>query len=152
MPQDHKQEYDFSQITDQIFLGSNLCCEEHSYNDFLKKLGVEAEIDLDDKRRMGVPDLLHFLWLKVPDRKAPSQSQLSAGVAFLDSLVKSNIKVFVHCLYGHGRSPTLVSAYLISKGSSVKRAVERVKKARPEIHLEKEQLEALRKYESSLKD
>jgi len=90
----------------------------------------------------------YFLWLPVKDHAAPTKAQLDVGVSFIRECVKNKQRVFVHCKFGHGRSPTLVAAYLKSTGLSVDEAIEKIKAARPEIHLEEGQRVALEEYGS----
>jgi dual specificity MAP kinase phosphatase len=90
----------------------------------------------------------YYLWLPVKDHQAPTQEQLMVGVDFIDTLVSRKIKIYIHCKNGHGRSPTLVAAYLIAtKGMTVDQAVKYIEKRRPSIHLEKVQYAALKKFE-----
>jgi len=107
----HHPQFDLSQITEFVFLRTNLCCLTRSHIQILLDLGVTAEIDLERERQDTAPD-----------------------------------KVYVHCQYGHGHSPTLVAAFLISQGKTVTEAVDTIKAARPEIHLEDVQLKALEKH------
>lgn len=107
---------EFSQITDCIYLGTNLCCRAMAHIKTILDLGVEADIDLEEERQNETPGTDTYLWLPVKDHQAPTQQQLDAGVALIDSLVKNQKKLYIHCKNGHGRSPTLLSAYFISKG------------------------------------
>ena len=59
--------------------------------------------------------------------------QFAAGVTLMENMTKRSKKVYVHCQYGHGRSPTLVAAYLISQGKAVIEAIEAIKVARPKF-------------------
>jgi protein-tyrosine phosphatase len=52
---------------------------------------------------------------------------------------------------GHGRSPTLVIAYFIlHQRNSYSEAINRVIKQRPEIHLEEDQVKALKSIKTNL--
>lgn len=71
---------DYSQITDYIFIGSDLCkgniCPVHSEE--FKKLDIHTEIDLDIEHDEPVtPYLDAYLRLPTPDHQAPTQQQLS---------------------------------------------------------------------------
>lgn len=142
---DHPQ-FDLSQITENIFLGTNLCCIEKTHIQILLDIGVTAEINLERERTDKAPDVPVYLWLPVEDKTAPSPDQLTAGVSLIDQMTKIGKKVYVHCQYGHGRSPTLVAAYLISQGKTVMQAIDTIKAARPEIHIEEAQMKALEEY------
>lgn len=141
---------EWSKITDQIFIGTNMCCTMHFAK--LMKLGVRVDIDLE-KERVEKPDGLDaYLWLPVVDGTAPSQSQLRAGAAMLREVVNDGKKVYVHCKNGHGRGPTLVAAYLIWNNSfTPAEAVDFIKKHRPEIHPNDIQIAALEKFYSWVK-
>lgn len=142
----HHPQFDLSQITKFIFLGTNLCCLTRSHIQILLDLGVTAEIDLEKERQDVAPDVEVYLWLPVLDKTAPSVDQFAAGVILMTDMTKRSKKVYVHCQYGHGRSPTLVAAYLISQGRTVSEAIDTIKAARPEIHLEEGQMQALEEY------
>ena len=142
---DHPQ-FDLSQITQNIFLGTNLCCIEKSHIQILLDIGVTAEINLEENNSDATPQVPIYMWLPVEDKTAPNMEQLAAGVGLIDQMTKRNKKVYVHCKYGHGRSPTLVAAYLISQGKTVDEAIEMIASARPEIHIEEAQKQALQEY------
>lgn len=148
----HKNEFDLSQITENIFLGTNLCCGKTPHMKILMDIGITGEIDLEEDRQESPPKVVAYLWLPVKDKHAPSQEQLEVGVAMLEKLTKNDKKIYVHCKYGHGRSPTLVAAYFISQGMGVDDAIAKVKEARPEIHLEESQKASLVEYEKRHKN
>ncbi|MBI2582716.1 dual specificity protein phosphatase family protein [Candidatus Azambacteria bacterium] len=136
---------EFSRITPQIFIGTNMCCSLHFTK--LLKLGVTADISLEEKRAEKPENMKVFLWIPTKDHTAPSQEQLDAGVRTLSSVVENGMKAYVHCKHGHGRAPTLVAAYFIAtKQVRPAEAVEMVKKGRPEIHLRASQMRALERY------
>lgn len=140
MNQDHPK-FEYSQITEQIFIGTNMCCGMHAQD--LRSLGFEADIDLEEERQEAPSQIAVYLWLPVKDLQSPTPVQLKSGVALIDQIVKAGKKVYVHCKNGHGRSPTLVAAYFISQGMTPDEALEKIKEKRPEIHLEQVQIEAL---------
>ncbi|MDA1334717.1 MAG: dual specificity protein phosphatase [bacterium] len=142
----------YSKITPQIYIGTNLCCGVHSVQ--LRKLGVRVDIDLEytHAENFSSPDMEAILILPVRDHSTPPQRQFEMGVAFLEVAVKTKKKTYVHCLNGHGRSPTLVIAYFMkTNGWSLNESFEYIKKRRPPIHITKSQIAGLRKYKKSLK-
>jgi len=148
MTNDHT--FDYSHITDQIIVGSDLCrgavCPIHS-EDF-KRLGVCAELNLMAEKKETPPDDLDaYLWIPVVDKTAPTPDQLNLGTSFINEAVENGKTVYVHCHLGHGRSPTMVAAYFIRyKKMSPDEAIEAVRSRRSEVHLEDSQVEALKKY------
>ncbi|MBI2012250.1 dual specificity protein phosphatase family protein [Candidatus Daviesbacteria bacterium] len=136
----------FNQITDLIYLGTNLCCTAIPHVKVLLDLGIKADIDLEEERQEQTPNIDTYLWLPVKDHYAPTLEQLDTGVAVIDSLVKNQKKIYIHCKNGHGRSPTLIAAYFISQGIEVNEAIEKIRSKRPEIHIRETQLEALNRF------
>lgn len=146
---DHK--FDYSKITDNIYIGSDLCegniCPIHS-KDF-KKLGVCVEINLSIERKETPPeDINLYSWIPVVDGYAPTPDQFDLGTAVINQAIKNKQTVYVHCMNGHGRSPTMVAAYFIRyMGKGVDEAEKLIMKKRPEVHIEVEQRKALEKFE-----
>ena len=151
----HSHSFDYSRITPNIYIGSDLCrgnyCPIHS-EDF-KKLGVCAEINLKAESKEIPPDNIDiYAWLPVADGKSPTYDQLLIGSSIINEAVENGNIIYVHCQHGHGRSPTLVSAYFIRyKKMTVDEAINAISQKRPEIHLEDAQIEELRKFEEKWK-
>lgn len=138
---------ELSRITDQLFVGTNMCCGVHGEK--LAELGFTVDLDLEEERQESPPRLTAYLWLPVEDHRAPTQQQLALGVAFIGEVVASGGKVFVHCRQGHGRGPTLAAAYFIAQGKSTREAIQLVQSGRPEAHPEPPQVAALQEFERS---
>lgn len=143
--------FDYSKITDRIYIGSDLCkggvCLIHGEE--FKDLGVSFEINLSQENNELPPKDIEvgYLWLPVVDGYTPTQTQLEIGTSAMHKIIKAGKIVFVHCRNGHARSPTLVTAYLIRfEKYSVDKAKEFVKQKRPEIHIEAVQHEELIKF------
>lgn len=136
---------EYNQITKHVYIGTNACYRPHFDRELLKK-GVEADISLEEEKLDTPYGVRFFLWLPVKNHTAPLQEQLDFGVAALEKLAAMKKKIYVHCQNGHGRAPTLVAAYLIKKGKTVRQAIEFIKSKRPAIHLDKVQLESLNKF------
>ncbi len=115
----------------------------HFDNALLKK-GIRADISMEEKKIDAPFGVDYYLWLPTKDHYPPTKKQLKVGVAFIKELVKNKIKCYVHCKQGHGRSVTLVAAYLIDKGMSIDETLSFIKKRRPAIHPNKRQIEALK--------
>ena len=134
--------FNYSQISDTIWLGTNQCCVTHFDEDLLN-LGISADISLEMERVDAPHGVESYLWIPVKDKTAPSQDQLAIGVAHMRHLLDGGKKIYVHCMNGHGRGPTLIVAYYISTGVGVDDAIAAVAEKRPEIHIEDVQREAL---------
>ena len=146
---------DYSQITDQIYIGSDLCnglvCPIHGEE--FKKLGICGEINLEEEHPETPPKNLDaYLWLPVIDKQAPRLDQLLLGSAVIKEMVLLDNKIYIHCRNGHGRSPTLVAAYLMRyQKMTARQAVEFIKSKRSQIHIEGAQTKALEEFEAQCK-
>ena len=142
--------FDFSKITDQIYLGSDLCkggvCLIHGHE--FKKLGVNVEINLSlEGNELPPKDIETYIWLPVVDGYAPSMSQLGIGTSAMNEAIKNGKVVYIHCTNGHGRSPSLIISYLIRYGGKTyEDAHTLVKEKRPEIHIEELQRSAIEEF------
>jgi len=116
-----------------------------------KKLGIGFEVNLSQENNELPPKEMEigYTWLPVTDGFAPTQEQLEMGTCLIDTVINIGKNVFVHCKNGHGRSPTLVAAYLMRfKGYKLEDAINLIKEKRGEVHIEEDQIEALRKFNS----
>ena len=148
---DDSHEFDYSKITEQIYVGSDFCkggvCLIHGEE--FKKLGITTELNLSKENNELPPkDLETYSWLPVVDGYSPSQEQLDVGTSVMDGAIKGGKNVFVHCKNGHGRSPTMVAAYFIRyKKMGLTDAVGLIKNKRAEIHIEDTQKKELEKFQ-----
>ncbi len=137
---------DFSAITQNIFIGTNLCCQEHFEKSLLTQ-GILADISLEEEKVDSPFGVEYYLWLPVKDCKAPSERQLLLSVHTLKFFDKQGIKVYVHCKNGHTRAPTVVAAYLISLGKTTQEAIKFIKEKRITSHPTEDQIRALKEFE-----
>ena len=144
---DHSQipilEYNY--ITDGVYIGTNQCCPTH-FDDKLKQEGIGADISFEERRVDAPFDVGFYVWIPVKNHSAPTKDQLKFGVATIQHLVDMGKKVYVHCQNGHGRAPTLVAAYLATKGKSTDEAIEFIRKKRPTIHLDNIQKKSIEEF------
>lgn len=147
MKQNDDHFFDYSKITDNIYIGSDLCkgnvCPIHSGQ--FRTLGVNAEINLTAEHKEIPPDDIDFyIWMPVEDHQSPSTDQFLVGTSIIDQVINQGKTIYVHCKAGHGRSPTLVAAYFIRfKGMSPTEAISYVSSQRLGVHFEDAQKEAL---------
>ncbi len=142
--------FNYSQISDKIYVGTNMCCQTHFDEELLKKK-VSADISLEKEKIDAAQGVDYYLWIPVADHEAPTQKQLHLGVTAMNKMEQMGDTIYVHCKNGHGRSPTLVAAYLINEGKSLEDSIKLIQEKRPEIHVEDVQMEALKQYEDEHK-
>ncbi|MBD3311683.1 MAG: hypothetical protein GF349_04320 [Candidatus Magasanikbacteria bacterium] len=140
---------DYNKITDQIYLGTNSCCQMHFKKELLNK-GITADISLEAKRIDNPVGVKYFLWLPTKDHYSPTFKQLLTGIKTIEALVEQGEKIYIHCKNGHGRAPTMLAAYFIYQGISTKDAIRAIAAKRSEIHIEPPQLKQLQKLEKKL--
>lgn len=156
---DHEIGPEFEQVTENIYVGTSMCCREHVDYHFakLQELGITVDIDLraedhDSPSEELVDRLDAHLWLPINDTFPPSMWQAHAGVDLIKQTVAADKKVYVHCEYGHGRSPTLVALFFIrEQNMTAVEAVEFVKEKRSVFHPTEMQLKFLQEFENAVK-
>lgn len=141
--------FDYDQITEEIFVGTNMCCIVGYARELLEK-NVLADISLEKERIDNPIGIDYFLWLPTANETAPTPKQTELGVKVIDFFVKNKIKLYAHCQNGHGRAPTLVAAYLLTQGMKVSEAIELLKKKRPAVHPNEVQMKALEDFQNKL--
>ena len=67
-------------------------------------------------------------YLPVPDECAPVVEEMEKALLWMDEAISRNEKVLVHCRFGIGRTGTLIMAYLIRNGITMKAAEKMLKK------------------------
>jgi dual specificity MAP kinase phosphatase len=137
--------FDYDSITEDVFIGTNMCCQFGFSRELLSK-GVRAAISLEKERTDMPVGVEYYLWIPTPDGEPPSPGQLQLGVDTLSFLAGRGIKVFIHCRNGHGRAPMLYLAYLVHAGIPFNDAYARVKAKRPSVHLTEAQERAVRAF------
>lgn len=141
---------EFNKIDKNIWIGTNQCCQEHFEKKLLDK-GITADVSLEEKRVDAPFGVKSYLWLPTRDHYAPTQEQLQIGSEHIGHLVDTGKKVYVHCQNGHGRAPTLVAAYYIRRGMSVKDAIKKINAKRKGAHINERQERALKTFARSAK-
>jgi len=145
-----EHQMDYSKINEYLYIGSNLCkggvCLIHGEE--FKKIGVCTELNLTAEEKEYPPDDIDvYAWLPVVDGYAPTPDQLLIGTSIINESIKNKNTVYVHCKNGHGRSPTMVAAYLVKyEGKSIDEAIGVIKNVRPEVHIEDNQLKSLTEF------
>ncbi|MDD5039823.1 MAG: dual specificity protein phosphatase family protein [Patescibacteria group bacterium] len=140
-----KRHLEYSKIEKYIYIGTTICCKKH-FNDLLK-LGIRADIDLQEEKLDHPSGVELFLWLPTHDFTCPSILQLTIGSHFISQTVESKKKCYIHCKAGSGRAPVLVAAYYIMRyGISPEQAVHRINKKRPSVIPNLVQMRGLKKF------
>ena len=133
-------------ITDQVLLaGAGI--SENNWQEIVD-LGITAVVNLrvEHQDTFGTPPPIAYLWLPVTDFTEPTPEQLLLAAQMIDTLVKNNHRVLVHCKMGIHRSATTVVAYLIYSGMSKDDAIWKLKEKGPRLYGSDENHQTLDKY------
>jgi protein-tyrosine phosphatase len=93
------------------------------------------------------------MYIKIYDADdAPIGTVFEATSAFIDDALAAGGAVYVHCLMGMSRSPTILAAYLIKKHAmTAKEALDYLQSVRPIVDPNSGFREALEKWERNVK-
>ncbi len=128
-------EFNYSQITEHIYIGNNQCCRI-MLDELLLKEGIYADLSLEENIVDTPLGAKAYLWVPVINDTAPTTESVKLTNSFIKTNIEIGKKIFVHCQNGHGRAPTIVIAYLISSGMKFEEALRLVKEKRPVMHLD----------------
>jgi atypical dual specificity phosphatase len=131
--------------------------------------GVVADIDHDlaALRRVGVNTLISLMapppdtamlsryeiaahWFPIQDMGAPTLSAARDICATLDRLLHEKAVVAVHCRAGHGRTGTILVAYLIWRGRAAMDALETARRFEPKWVQSERQVRFLEEFASEI--
>lgn len=89
--------------------------------------------------------VMDIRWM--PDHCAIRERDLDYCCELLEDYVRSGRKVFVHCIGGISRSPSVVAAFLATRGDiSVAQAYENIRAKRPQIQPHALQVKSVEEY------
>lgn len=83
------------------------------------------------------------LWLRVPDRNAPTADDLRRAVTFIDNSLSDQHTLFVFCGSGIGRAPTVYLGWRVPSAVELEPAIERLQGLRSIASLTSAQRAAL---------
>ncbi len=140
----------YNKIEELIYAGNNMCCQTHFEKELLSE-GITTDISLEAERLDNPQGVKYFFWFPWIEDTAPSIELISLALDVLDDLLKRNIKTYVHCKNGHGRTSTLLASYFMRKNKiGADKALAIVKERRPSGHINEVQREFLLKLEKQI--
>ncbi|MFQ5712840.1 MAG: dual specificity protein phosphatase family protein [Candidatus Scalinduaceae bacterium] len=124
---------------------------DSTINDFkrLKKKDIEAIVSLTEPSLdKGLIEEFGFEVKHIPveDFSTPRIEQIEDFLEFAEKIRAVGKKLVVHCDGGMGRTGTMLACYLVSKGINAAKAIEIVRKKRPNSIETEEQKEIVFKF------
>lgn len=139
----------YSRITPQLYVGPQY---NRRGRRALAREGITGVVNM----RVEYDDAAHgltldrYCHLPTVDDDSPSAEHLQKGVDFIEEIVESGGKVYIHCKGGIGRAPTMAAAYLVSQGQPVEEALALIEATRPFINITPPQMAALQRYAAAV--
>jgi hypothetical protein len=150
---EHKHiQLSYNKIDDFMFAGNNLCCQSQFDKELLAK-GIYADISLEAERMDNPRGVKYFFWFPWKEDTAPSLELMDLALRVIDDLIAHNIKMYVHCRNGHGRTSTFLLSYFMRKNNiGAEEALAMLKERRPSSHINGVQRQFIYEFEKSLKN
>ena len=143
--------YPMKWITDNLAVGYAPRSEEEL--DEVKAQGITAIVNLCaecyDLHAIEERRGFRVYFIPLQDEGAPDIAEMEKAVAWIDDSIGSGNKVLVHCRFGIGRTGTLIAAFFLSKGYSLKEALHKMDHT-PSGPFSREQWELLVRYGKKL--
>jgi hypothetical protein len=137
----------YSQVAPNLYLGGRL--SESAARDAIRRLGLVAVFDLEAEfsgvsafRRIG-----RYLASPTLDFTSPSPCAIDMAVRWIDHNTKLG-PVYIHCALGHGRSATVVAAYLMysNAATTLDQVIIQIKNKRQKVRLNSKQICGLKNW------
>jgi protein tyrosine phosphatase len=143
-------EMSYDRIDELVFAGNNMCCQTHFEQKLLSK-GISADISLEGERLDNPQGVSYFFWFPWTEDEAPQMELIEVALDCVEALKRQNIKLYVHCKNGHGRTSTFLAAYFIRMDKTgVEQALKMVFEKRPSGHITGAQKQFLIAYEGRI--
>ncbi len=146
LPHSHNGNFNYNQISEYVFAGSNQCCRM-GLHDLLVKEGIQIDVSVEEEEIDAPHGVSSYHWIPVKDHGVPTRDQIEIFYSILSSAEKRSQKVFVHCKNGHGRTGIMLALYYMIKFSfEYTKALQMVKEKRQSVHFSREQLKFIEEY------
>jgi Dual specificity phosphatase, catalytic domain len=137
----------YAQAVPNLFFGRRLTDREARRTQLLGWIGT-LDLTAEFTEIGPLRELPHYRVMPVLDAMAPTRAQLLAAVSWLQETIQLG-PVYVHCALGHGRTATVVLAFLLSSRqiATVNEGLALLRSLRPGVGLNEQQSRVLRSFE-----
>jgi atypical dual specificity phosphatase len=103
----------------------------------LQHIGIKVILNLteylDDTPLLSAFSVhnIHIASFKEWGHKPPTLQQMQQAVSLIQTSLKSNQPILVHCVHGLGRTGTIIAGYLTTCGFTAQGAIDHIRKLRP---------------------
>ena len=142
-----KSIFDITHIDENIYLSG-----EYNKYDLLriKKLGIKCVLDMRSEIKFEKQEFdsigIDYFNIPVDNFYPPNKKQTLDAINIIDTYIKSNQKILIHCKEGVGRSPFILIAYYITKRQDLYESIKLIKSKRWGVNLNKIQLTHIKKF------
>ena len=135
----------FHEIVPGLWLGRRLTGGEAAHFSQLPEAAVlDLTAEFAENKQLRNQN---YLCLPTLDHTAPRKEQLEQALQFIQKHIGTR-PVFVHCAMGHGRSATVVAAWLLrqNKTQDIRATEKQMKTIRPGVALKRTQVSVLKEF------
>ncbi len=112
-----------------------------------------SNMTVEDVYKIAEKNNIVILRFPTKDGHAPDEETLLRICEIISNNVKECRRVYVHCVGGLGRTPTVLAAYLVySRGISAEDALREVMRVNPDMSITEEQYYSLKSFELLIKN
>ena len=103
----------------------------------LQQIGIKVILNLteylDDTSLLSAFSVYHIQIASFKEwgHKPPTVQQMQQAISIIQTSLKSNQPILVHCVHGLGRTGTILAGYLTTCGFTAQGAIDHVRKLRP---------------------
>lgn len=137
----------YSHVAPNIYLGGKYPVSAYK---LFNEWGVTGVISMRTSVSPPAPKSIALLNLPTRDWSPPSIADLQRGITFAQEQIAAGGAVYIHCRLGEGRGPSMAAACLIAQGYTAEEAIALLRRNRPFVRPNREQMKRLAELQEHL--